>query len=58
MKKVTYTCDRCHATDQTNSIDLLPIQVQVFSFKSIVKTAEWCRNCLNITGLLSDTNLF
>ena len=56
MKKVTYTCDRCHATDQTNSIDLLPIQVQVFSFKSIVKTAEWCRNCLNITGLLSDTN--
>mgnify|MGYP001583734811 CR=1 FL=1 len=56
MKVVTYTCDRCHATDQTNSIDLTPIQIQVFSFKSVVKSADWCRNCLNITGLLSYTD--
>lgn len=53
MQTITYTCDRCKAADTTNAIDIIPINITLFQFKSVVKSAEWCRRCLNEVGLNS-----
>lgn len=57
MQTVTYTCDRCKASDQTNNIDLIPIKIILFSFNTEVKSGDWCRKCLIKTGLLAGNNL-
>ena len=57
MKQITYTCDRCKASDQCNKIDLIPVKIVLFSHDSTVKQAEWCRKCLasyDLVGIRED----
>ena len=50
-KVITYTCDRCKASDQTDKIDLIMVELHTFYRTSVVKKSEWCRRCLNEMGI-------
>lgn len=51
MKVITYTCDRCKASDTTNKIDINDVTVTVLYRNNAKMKADWCRKCLNEVGL-------